>query len=56
MTATTSKAPNYTAEQVAQMQSEYTASPTAETVAALAESFGKSVAAVRMKLVSMGIY
>lgn len=34
----------------------YTASPTSETVASLAAAMGRSVAAVRGKLVSEGVY
>ena len=39
-TKTTTKAANYTAEQTASMVQQYTAVPTAETVAALAEALG----------------
>lgn len=50
------KAPNYTADQVAQMTAEYTANSTKETVKTLATAFGKTEAAIRMKLVNLGIY
>ena len=56
MTAKTVKAPNYTAEQVSEMSAAYVANATKETVKMLAEKFGKSEAAVRMKLVNLGIY
>ena len=56
MTAKTTKAPNYTAEQVSEMTAAYVANATKETVKLLAEKFGKSEAAIRMKLVSLGVY
>lgn len=56
MTAKTVKAPNYTAEQVSEMSAAYVANATKETVKALANKFGKSEAAIRMKLVNLGLY
>lgn len=58
MTATTktAKVENYTAEQTAAMVAAYVAVPTAETVKAFAEKFGKTAASVRMKLVREGVY
>ena len=55
-TAKTPKAVNYTAEQEARAIEAYTASPTAETVEALAIEFGKSVRSVVAKLSRAGIY
>lgn len=52
----TPKAANYTADQVAEMTAKYAANATRETVQALADAFGKSEAAIRMKLVNLGIY
>ena len=52
----TEKTPNYTAEQTAQMKADYTASPTAETVKALAEQFGKTTRSIIAKLSKEGIY
>ena len=56
MTAKTTKAPAYTPEMVETMKAEYLANSTAETVTILAANMGKSVAQVRAKLVSLGIY
>ena len=50
------KEPNYTDEMVAQLEAEYTAEPTRETVDRLAEEFGKSPRSVISKLSNMGIY
>lgn len=47
---------NYTAEQTVEMVSTYVASPTKETVEALALKLSKSVASVRAKLVKEGVY
>lgn len=46
----------YTAEQTAALVSAYVASPSAETVAAFAETFGKSVKSVVAKLSREGVY
>lgn len=56
MTAKTTKAPAYTPEMVETMRAEYLANSTAETVAALAAQFQKSVPQIRAKLVNLGIY
>ena len=56
MATKTVKAPAYSEEMVTAMKAAYTANATAETVAALAEQYGKTVAQVRAKLVSLGIY
>lgn len=53
---TTAKAVNYTAEQTAAMVQQYTAAPTAETVATLAETLGKSVRSIVAKLTREGVY
>ncbi len=53
---TATKIVNYTETQTAQMVQEYTASPTKETVAMLAESFGKSVRSIVAKLSREGVY
>ena len=50
------KTPNYTAEQVAEMRSLYTANPTKETVAMLAAKFGKAEKSVIAKLSREGVY
>jgi transcription antitermination factor NusA-like protein len=55
MTATT-KAVNYTAEQTAAMVAAYVAAPTADTVATLAEQFGKTVKSVVAKLSREKVY
>ena len=55
MTAT-AKAQNYTAEQTATIVEQYTTTPTAETVTALAEKFGKSVRSIVAKLSREGVY
>ena len=47
---------NYTAEQTAQIVTTYTAMPTAETVANLAETLGKSVRSIVAKLSREGVY
>lgn len=46
----------YTAEQTAALVEAYKAAPTAETVAAFAESFGKSVKSIVAKLSREGVY
>lgn len=53
---TTTKAVNYTAEQTAAMVQQYTAAPTAETVASMAEALGKSVRSIVAKLTREGVY
>jgi flagellar biosynthesis/type III secretory pathway ATPase len=53
---TTAKAVNYTAEQTAAMVQQYTAAPTAETVASMAEAMGKSVRSIVAKLTREGVY
>lgn len=55
MTAET-KTVNYTAEQTAEMKEAYTATPTEETVRALAEKFGKTTKSVIAKLAKEGVY
>ncbi len=55
MTATT-KTVNYTAEQTAAMVAAYMAAPTADTVATLAEQFGKTVKSVVAKLSREKVY
>ena len=47
---------NYTDEQVAVLEAEYTGKDNATEVAALAEKLGKSQASVRSKLSTMGKY
>lgn len=46
----------YTAEQTAALVEAYKAAPTAETVSAFAESFGKSVKSIVAKLSREGVY
>lgn len=46
----------YTAEQAAELKAAYVAAPTAETVAAFAEKFGKSVKSIVAKLSREGVY
>ncbi len=52
----TAKAPNYTAEQTAELVQAYVAAPTAETIAAFAEKLGKNARSVIQKLVREGVY
>ncbi len=52
----TAKIVNYTPEQTSRAVSKYKASPTAETVAALASEFGKTVKSVVAKLSREGVY
>lgn len=52
----TAKAPNYTAEQTAELVQAYTANPTAETISAFAEKLGKNARSVIQKLVREGVY
>lgn len=52
----TEKTPNYTPEQTSAMKEAYTASPTAETVKALAEQFGKTTRSIIAKLSKEGVY
>jgi len=47
---------NFTAEQSAKLQSDYTKNPTKETVAALAAEMGKSTRSIIAKLVNLGVY
>lgn len=54
--ASTAKAPNYTPEQTATIVAEYSANPTAETVAELAQTFGKTVRSIVAKLSREGVY
>lgn len=54
--AKTPKAPNYTTEQTVVIVNTYTAAPTAETVSALAEQFGKTVRSIIAKLSREGVY
>jgi len=53
---TATKIVNYTDEQTATARSAYLKSPTKETVAELAESFGKSIKSVIAKLSREGVY
>ena len=55
-TAKTPKAENYTAEQTAKMVSEYTATPTQETVEKIALELGKTVRSVIAKLSREKVY
>ena len=55
-TTTVTKAPNYSEAQVAEMDTEYTANPTRETVDELAERYGKSPRSIIAKLSNMNIY
>ena len=50
------KALNYTPEQTAKMLADYTASPTAETVEAIAKELGKSVRSIVATLSREGVY
>ena len=50
------KAPNYTEEQVAEMEERYKANPTRETVNQIAKDFGKGERSVIAKLSRMKIY
>ena len=54
----TAKTPvvNYTPEQTAELKSAYVAAPNAETVAAFAEKFSKSVKSIVAKLSREGVY
>ena len=56
MTASTTKAVNYTAEQTAAMIAAYVAAPTAVTVESLALQFGKTVKSVVAKLSREKVY
>lgn len=47
---------NYTPEQTAALKAAYVAAPNAETVAAFAEKFGKSVKSIVAKLSREGVY
>ncbi len=47
---------NYTAEQTADMIEQYRANPTTDTVAKLAETLGKTVRSITMKLVREKVY
>ena len=53
---TATKIVNYTEAQTSQLVSAYVASPTSETVAIFAESFGKSVRSIVAKLSREGVY
>lgn len=53
---TTAKKVNYTEEQTKDMVAEYVANPTQETVAMLAESFGKNIRSIVAKLSREGVY
>ncbi len=52
----TTKTVNYTAEQTVEMVRDYTANPTSETVAVIAEKLGKTVRSVVAKLSREGVY
>jgi len=54
--AATAKVVNYTEEQTAEMVETYKANPNAETVAALATKFGKTVRSVIAKLSREKVY
>jgi response regulator RpfG family c-di-GMP phosphodiesterase len=54
--AKTAKAPNYNAEQTAEIVSTYVADKSQETVVKLAEKFGKSVKSIVAKLVVEKVY
>jgi hypothetical protein len=56
MANTTAKTVNYTPEQTAAIVAAYVAQPTADTVATLAEQFGKTVKSVVAKLSREGVY
>ena len=50
------KTPNYTPEQTVAIVGTYQAAPTAETVSALAEQFGKTARSIIAKLSREGVY
>lgn len=52
----TEKTVNYTEAQVTEMREAFVASPTKETVEAIAAKFGKTVKSVVAKLVREGVY
>ena len=52
----TVKAPNYTAEQTADLVNAYSEAPTRETVSMLAEKMGRSTASIIAKLTREGVY
>ena len=54
--ATSAKIVNYTPAQSAKMVADYTANPSADTVAALAKEFGKTVRSVVAKLSREKVY
>jgi len=56
MTAKAVKVENYTTDQTAKMVADYVAAPSADTVAALATEFGKSVRSVIAKLSREKVY
>ena len=56
MTNVSTKAPNYTEAQEAELRRHYTAIPTRETVDALANKYAKSPRSIIAKLSNMGIY
>ena len=56
MAAAAAKTVNYTPEQTAKMVADYVANPTSETVAAIAETLGKSVRSIVAKLSREGVY
>jgi len=56
MVAKTVKVPNYTPEIASVLVKEYTENPTAETVKALAERFGKTTRSIIAKLSREGVY
>lgn len=53
---TTAKIPNYTEEQTAELVAAYKANPTADTVAAFAEKFGKTAKSIIAKLSRENVY
>lgn len=53
---TKEKAPNYSDEQVSILHAAWKKQPTVETLEAMAQQFGKSIASVRQRLVRDGLY
>lgn len=53
---TKEKVPNYSDGQVAILHTAWAKAPTAETLEAMAQQFGKSIASVRQRLVRDGLY
>lgn len=53
---TKEKVPNYSDEQIAILHAAWAKAPTAETLEAMAQQFGKSIASVRQRLVRDNLY